>query len=195
MSAIVITEAAQNYLAELLVKQNVKDMGIRIFITQPGTPNAESCLAYCNPGEQQPDDISLSCKDFWIWIDSVSMAFLEDAVVDYATDTMGGQLTIKAPNSKVPMIDENSPMADRINYFLQMEINPGLASHGGHVALVEFAAEEGIAIMRFGGGCQGCSMVDATLKEGVERTLMERIPELKGVRDITDHTERAHAFL
>lgn len=194
MSAIVITEAAQNYLSELLAKQNVKDMGIRIFINQPGTPHAESCLSYCRPGEQQPDDIAMSLKDFWVWIDSVSQTFLEDAVVDYATDTMGGQLTIKAPNAKVPMINENSPLPERINYYLQTEINPGLASHGGQVSLIEIS-EDGVAVMRFGGGCQGCSQVDATLKEGVERTLMERIPELKGVRDITDHSNRDHAYL
>lgn len=194
MSAIIITEAAQVYLAELLAKQNVKDMGIRIFITQPGTPHAESCLSYCRFGEQHPDDIALSLRDFTVWIDGVSESFLNDAVVDYVTDAMGGQLTIKAPNARVPMISADSPLPDQINYYLQTEINPGLADHGGQVSLVE-VLEEGIAIMRFGGGCQGCSMVDATLKEGVERTLMERIPALKGVRDITDHTNRDHAYL
>lgn len=194
MSAIAITEAAQEYLAGLLAKQSAKDMGIRIFISHPGTPHAESCLAYCRFGEQQPDDIAISLKDFMVWIDGVSEPFLEDALVDYSTDALGGQLTIKAPNAKVPMIDENSPLPERINYYLQTEINPGLASHGGQVSLVEIV-EDGVAVMRFGGGCQGCSMVDATLKEGVEKTLMERIPDLKGVRDITDHSNRDNAFL
>jgi len=194
MSAIVITEAAQTYLAELLSKQNTPHLGIRVFITQPGTPYAESCLSFCRFGEQQPDDVALSLKDFMVWIDAVSEAFLEDAVVDYATDQMGGQLTIKAPNAKVPTVDENSPLPERVNYYLQTEINPSLAGHGGQVSLVEIV-EEGIAVMRFGGGCQGCSQVDATLKEGVEKTLMERIPDLKGVRDITDHTNRENAFL
>lgn len=194
MPAITITAAAQSYLAELLAKQNVKDMGIRIFVTNPGTPQAESCLSYCRPGEHYPQDIALSLRDFTVWIDGVSEAFLADAVVDYATDALGGQLTIKAPNARVSMIDENSPLPDRINYYLQTEINPGLASHGGQVALVEVTADF-IAVMRFGGGCQGCSMVDATLKEGVERTLKERIPELKGVQDITDHSNRDQAYV
>ena len=51
MSAISITEAAQDYLADLLSKQSTTGIGIRIFITQPGTPHAETCIAYCKPGE------------------------------------------------------------------------------------------------------------------------------------------------
>jgi Fe/S biogenesis protein NfuA len=192
MSAITITESAQEYLADLLQKQNTPGIGIRIFITQPGTQYAETCLAYCKPGEQKAEDTAFALKDFTAWLDAVSVPFLEDAVVDYATDRMGGQLTIKAPNAKVPMVNEDSPLPERINYYLQTEINPGLAGHGGMVSLVDI--DEGVAILRFGGGCQGCGMVDMTLKDGVEKTLMERIPELKGVRDVTDHSNKENAY-
>ena len=54
--------------------------------------------------------------------------------------------------------------------------------------------EDHLAILRFGGGCQGCSAVDVTLKDGVEKTLTEQIPELVGVRDVTDHTDRSQAY-
>jgi len=114
-------------------------------------------------------------------------------VVDYATDRMGGQLTIKAPNAKVPNVNADSPVNERINYYLQTEINPGLASHGGQVSLID-VVEDGIAVLKFGGGCQGCGQADVTLKEGIERTLLERIPELKGVRDVTDHTQKENAY-
>ncbi|GAB6387487.1 Fe-S biogenesis protein NfuA [Stutzerimonas marianensis] len=193
MSAITITEAAHDYLADLLEKQNTTGIGIRVFITQPGTPYAETCIAYCKPGEEKPDDVAIALKRFTAWIDGVSEPFLEDAVVDYATDRMGGQLTIKAPNAKVPMVNEDSPLNERINYYLQTEINPGLASHGGLVTLID-VVEEGVAVLQFGGGCQGCGQADVTLKEGIEKTLLERIPELKGVRDVTDHTNRENAY-
>jgi len=193
MTAINITEAAQDYLFGLLKKQDKAGVGIRIFIENPGTPQAETCIAYCQPGEQQTGDIALGLKDFTAWIDAVSEPFLEDALVDYAADRMGGQLTIKAPNAKVPMIGEDSPLGEQIQYYLQTEINPNLASHGGQVALIE-VVEDGIAVLRFGGGCQGCGMVDMTLKDGVERMLKERIPQLKGVRDVTDHSNRENAY-
>ncbi|SDI23271.1 Fe/S biogenesis protein NfuA [Pseudomonas flavescens] len=193
MSTIIITDAAHDYLADLLSKQNTPGIGIRVFITQPGTQYAETCIAYCKPGEQKPEDQAIGLASFTAWIDAVSEPFLEDAVVDYATDRMGGQLTIKAPNAKVPMVNEDSPLNERINYYLQTEINPGLASHGGQVTLID-VVDEGIAVLQFGGGCQGCGQADLTLKEGIEKTLLERIPQLKGVRDVTDHSNRENAY-
>lgn len=192
MSEITITESAQEYLANLLKDQNTPGIGVRIFITQPGTPYAETCLAYCRPGEQKPEDKPMAFAEFTAWIDGVSETFLEDAVVDYASDRMGGQLTIKAPNAKVPMINDDSPLTERVNYYLQTEINPGLASHGGQVKLIDI--EDGVVILQFGGGCQGCGQADFTLKEGIEKTLLERISELKGVRDVTDHSNRENAY-
>ncbi len=196
MTDITITDAAHDYLADLLEKQNTPGIGIRVFITQPGTQYAETCIAYCKPGEEKPEDKAIGLKSFTAWIDGFSEAFLDDAVVDYATDRMGGQLTIKAPNAKVPTVSADSPINDRINYYLQTEINPGLASHGGQVTLIDVVEEQEqqIAVLQFGGGCQGCGQADVTLKEGIERTLLERIPELNGVRDVTDHTQKENAY-
>ena len=122
-----------------------------------------------------------------------SVPFLEDAMVDYNKDKFGGQLTIKAPNAKMPRVDVDSPIEDRINYVLYNEVNPSLAAHGGEVSLVEIT-EDVVAILKFGGGCQGCSAVSMTLKDGVEKTLLEQVPELVGVRDETDHSDRSQAY-
>jgi Fe/S biogenesis protein NfuA len=189
---VTITESAQGYLAELLTKQE-DALGVRVFINQPGTPKAETCIAYCREGDIQDGDEKQTFGELDAWFDARSLPFLEDALVDYAKDRMGGQLTIKAPNAKLPRVDENSPLEDRINYILYNEVNPSLAAHGGEVSLVEIT-EDPYAILKFGGGCQGCGMVDQTLKGGVEKTLLEQLPELKGVRDSTDHTDRSQAY-
>ncbi|MBZ5487858.1 Fe-S biogenesis protein NfuA [Halomonas aquamarina] len=188
-----ITDSAQTYLAELLEKQNVEGIAVRIFITQPGTPYAETCLAYCRPGEEEPTDVKLELEKINVYLDKNSLAFLDEAVVDFNADRMGGQLTIKAPNAKMPKVNADSPLEDRINYVLYSEINPGLAAHGGEIKLVELTDEK-MAVLAFGGGCQGCAAVDLTLKDGVEKTLMERIPELAGIRDVTDHTDTTNAY-
>ena len=188
-----ITNSAQEYLAELLEKQNVEGIAVRIFITQPGTPYAETCLAYCRPGEEEPSDVLLELEKINVFLDKNSLAFLEEAVVDFNADRMGGQLTIKAPNAKMPKVNADSPLEDRINYVLYSEINPGLAAHGGEIKLVELT-EQQYAVLAFGGGCQGCAAVDLTLKDGVEKTLMERIPELAGIRDVTDHSDTTNAY-
>ena len=190
---ISITESAQEYLAQLLAKQDCKGIGVRVFILDAGTPQAETCISYCRPGEQKDGDEAREYQGFSAWIDQPSIPFLEDAVVDFSKDSMGGQLTIKAPNSRLPRISEDSSIEDRVNYILYNEINPGLASHGGHVTLEEIF-EENVAVLRFGGGCQGCGMVDVTLKDGVEASLLSQIPQLKEVRDVTDHSYRENAY-
>ncbi len=194
---ITITESAQGYLSELLAKQNSEGIGVRVFVENPGTPRAECCMAYCTPGEEQADDIRIEYPAFAAYIEGKSAPYLEDAVIDYNKDRMGGQLTFKAPKSKVPSLGPDASLEERINFVLFNEINPGLASHGGNVSLVELYddAETGkTAVLKFGGGCQGCSAVDMTLKQGVETTLKAQIPELQHVTDSTDHSQRENAY-
>ncbi len=195
MVNVQITESAQQYLRELLDKQKDSEgVGIRMFVASPGTPQAETCIAYCRPGEEKEDDEVVELNQFKAYFEGRSLPYLEDAKVDYSADRMGGQLTIRAPNAKMPQVNDDSPLEDRINYVLYNEINPGLASHGGNVSLVEIT-EDKYAVLKFGGGCQGCGAVEVTLKNGVEATLTEKLPELKGVRDVTDHTDRTNAYI
>lgn len=188
-----ITEAAQQYLAELLSKQQQAEMAVRMFVTQPGTKYAETCLAYCRAGEEKPDDEILNFPSLKVYLERNSLAFLDEAEVDFQASQVGGQLTIKAPNAKLPKVNANSPIEERIRYVLYTEINPGLASHGGEVSLEQWTDDQ-VAVLKFGGGCQGCSAVDLTLKEGVEKVLMEQIPEIRAIRDVTDHSVTENAY-
>jgi Fe/S biogenesis protein NfuA len=188
-----ITEAAQDYLAGLLAKQSSEGVSVRMFVTQPGTKFAETCLAYSRPGEEKDSDEVIELSQFRVYLEKNSLPYLDEAVVDYAQDKMGGQLTIKAPNAKMPKVNADSPLQDQVNYILFTEINPGLASHGGEVSLEDLTPEN-VAVLKFGGGCQGCSAVDITLKNGVEATLLEKVPGLKGIRDVTDHTVTENAY-
>ena len=197
MQYVEITSSAETYLADLLAKQNVEGIAVRIFVSEPGTPAAETCLAYCRPDEVKITDEFRDLDAFRLYVETNSVPYLEESKIDYNEDRMGGQLTIKAPNAKMPKVDADSPMDAQINYYLYTEINPSLASHGGQVNLVGLVEEAGknIAVLQFGGGCQGCSAVDMTLKDGVEKTLMEKVPNLHGVRDETDHSVRTHSYM
>ena len=190
---IEITESGQTYLSELLAKQNCDGIGIRVFVLDGGTPKAETCIAFCRPGEQEADDEPVIYSGFTAFLEKKSKPYLEEAVVDFAKDSMGGQLTIRAPNSRMPKIGPDSSLADRVNYILYNDINPGLAQHGGHISL-EQVTEDKVAVLRFGGGCQGCGQADVTLKEGVEKALLTQLPELTAVRDVTDHSNQDNAY-
>ena len=193
MSIVSITESAREYLGDLLTKQDAEGIAVRMFVLNPGTPEAETCLSYSRPGEEKEDDEFEDLPEFRLYYEKRSVTFLEDATVDYSADQMGGQLTIRAPNSRTPRISDDSPIEDKVNYILWNDINPGLAAHGGEVSLIE-VDDDNIAVLKFGGGCQGCSMLDVTLRDGVQKTLMEKLPELKDVRDITDHSDSSNAY-
>ena len=192
MSNVEITESAVNYLKDLLDSQE-EPTNIKIFVSDPGTIKAETCIVYCKVGEEEQDDILMDIKDINVFLENESISFLEDCKVDYHPDKFGGQLTIRAPNAKIPSLSKDSSIEEKINYYLYSEINPSLASHGGEVSLVE-VIDSSKAVLRFGGGCQGCGMVDLTLKNGVEKTLKDNIPEISEIIDSTDHSFKDNAF-
>ncbi|ANE75145.1 Fe-S biogenesis protein NfuA [Dickeya solani] len=187
-----ITDAAQEHFAKLLTKQE-EGTQIRVFVINPGTPNAECGVSYCPPDAIEPNDTELKFEKLSAYVDELSTPYLEDAEIDFVTDQLGSQLTLKAPNAKMRKVGDNAPLMERVEYVLQSQINPQLAGHGGRVTLMEIT-EEGYAILQFGGGCNGCSMVDYTLKEGIEKELLQKFPELTGVRDLTEHQRGEHSY-
>lgn len=74
-SNITITEAAQGYLADLLAKQDTDGIGVRIFVEHPGTPRAECCMAYNQPGEEDSADLKLTYDDFSAFIEAASVPY------------------------------------------------------------------------------------------------------------------------
>ncbi len=187
-----ITDAAQEHFAKLLANQETGTQ-IRVFVINPGTPNAECGVSYCPPDAVEATDKVLPFDKITAYVDQLSAPYLQDAEIDFVTDKLGSQLTLKAPNAKMRKVSDDAPLIERVEYILQSQINPQLAGHGGQVTLMEIT-DDNLAILQFGGGCNGCSMVDYTLKEGIEKELMEKFPELKGVRDLTEHQRGEHSY-
>ena len=188
-----ISESAQSHFAKLLSQQG-EGTNIRIFVVNPGTTSAECGVSYCPPEAVESDDLKLDFNGFSAFVDSASKGFLEDAEVDFVTDQMGSQLTLKAPNAKLKKVDSDASLFERVHYFLQAEVNPQLAGHGGECTLVEIT-DDGYAVLQFGGGCNGCSQIDVTVKDGIEGQLLELMGnEIKGVKDATDHERGEHSY-
>ncbi|MBD0787614.1 Fe-S biogenesis protein NfuA [Vibrio sp. Y2-5] len=193
MNTITITESAQSHFAKLL-SQQPEGTNIRVFVVNPGTQNAECGVSYCPPEAVEATDTEISFSEFSAYVDELSLPFLEDALIDFVTDKMGSQLTLKAPNAKMRKVADDASLIERVEYAIQTQVNPQLAGHGGHVSLVEIT-DEGVAIVAFGGGCNGCSMVDVTLKEGIEKELLAQFEgELTAVRDATEHDRGDHSY-
>lgn len=190
---ITITPSAVEYIKTLIAdKPNVA--GVRITVRNGGTARAETQLSYSKTGDQRTTDRVEQHRGVAVYIDTNVEHFLEAAVVDYDADKFGGNITIKAPNSYAPALPKNATLEQRVQYFLDSEVNPGLAAHRGSVKLAEITSEK-VAVLEFGGGCQGCSQVSNTLKFGVEGQLLEKFADhLTGVKDSTDHQDDSNAF-
>ena len=92
----------------------------------------------------------------------------------------------------MPEPDLSSPLAQRLVAVLEEHVNPSIASHGGRADLV--AVEDGAAYLRLSGGCQGCGMAATTLSQGIEVAILEDVPEIDRVIDVTDHASGTNPY-
>lgn len=191
---IQISEAAQAHFRKLIEREAIPGLGVRLSAQHPGTPRADVRLEFAEGSELAGDEWAVDCDGFTLWLDAASLPFLEGAKIDYEAMATGGQLQIRAPRIKGVVPDAEAALDARVQWVIDNEINPQLAMHKGHVTLSE-VTEDGIVVLNFGGGCHGCSMVDVTLKQGVEKTLLEKVPGVAGVRDVTDHASGSAPYL
>jgi Fe/S biogenesis protein NfuA len=96
------------------------------------------------------------------------------------------------PTIEAPAGDLTGPLVDRVQQVIKEQVNPAIAAHGGGAELV--SVDGTIAYLRLFGGCQGCGLAQVTLKQGIERILLESIPELSQVVDVTDHASGDHPY-
>lgn len=191
---IEITESAQNHFRQLLREQGGDALGIRVSALNPGTAAADARLEFAESGDLIGDEWQVECAGFVLYIDAASISFLQGAHIDISTTATGSQLTIRAPNIKGRAPDAESSLAEQVIWLIDSEINPQLAAHKGKVSLDAIDAES-VVYLRFGGGCHGCGMADVTLKQGIEKTLMAKIPQIRAVRDATDHDSGTTPFI
>lgn len=183
---IEISEAAQAHFRRLIEREAIPGLGVRLAAVGAGTATADVRLEFAEPSELQGDEWAIDCEGFTLWLEAASAQHLDGAKIDYDARATGGQLQIRAPKIKGEAPNAEASLVERVRWVVEHEVNPQLAQHRGHVSVQEVTAD-GVVILRFGGGCHGCGMADVTLKQGIERTLMEKVPGVTAVRDATDH--------
>ena len=191
---IQISESAQSHFRRLIEREALPGLGVRLSALHPGTPRADVRLEFAEPADLHGDEWAVDCEGFTLWLDASSVTYLDGAEIDYTQQTTGGQLQIRAPKIKGQAPGESASMVERVRWVVEHEINPQLAQHKGHVSVREVTAD-GVVILNFGGGCHGCGMADVTLKQGIEKTLLEKVPGVIAVRDATDHASGAAPYI
>ena len=181
-----ISESAQAHFRKLIEREDLPGMGVRLAAVHAGLPNADVRLEFAEPRDLHGDEWAIDCEGFTLWVDAASVQYLDNAEIDYENKATGGQLQIRAPKIKGEAPAETASLVERVRWVVEHEINPQLAQHKGVVSVQEVTAD-GVVVLRFGGGCHGCGMADVTLKQGIEKTLLTRVPGVTAVRDATDH--------
>ena len=102
------------------------------------------------------------------------------------------RVRVVEPGGQSPSGAPGEGLAERIRRILDTEINPMIAAHRGKVALVD--VDRGWVRIRLEGGCQGCSLAEVTVRQGIEPLLRARLPEMVGLVDATDHESGTEPF-
>jgi len=170
------TETAKERVLHFLAVQ--RDQGVAAL--RIAGSRAEQKLWLVKPDDKRDDDHVFDGGGFDVYLDPLTVSNLDGAHVDFVEGVMQSGFRVFYPS---PTWDD--PVAQKVQDLLDRQVNPGVASHGGSIALEK--VEAGVAYISMGGGCQGCGAADITLRQGVERMIVEQIPEIQAVRDITDH--------
>jgi Fe/S biogenesis protein NfuA len=137
-------------------------------------------------------------EELEIIVPAASVESLRGARLEWSEEGEGG-LVLVNPNAPTPeeaapgvppeVLAQGitGPLARRVVDVLEQSVNPAIASHGGRADLVALNEDEGTAYLRLSGGCQGCAMSQMTLRQGIETALLEEVPELTKILDVTDH--------
>ena len=189
-----ISNEAEIYIAELFADQGEKDLGLKVEVEKAGTPVAAVTFNFCRPSELHKKYEKFPYIGFDVYVAVTYIDALKDADVALKTEGLTKKLTITAPNAKGDAPSKNAPLKERIKYTIVTTINPSLASHGGFCELIDVTKKNEV-VLNFGGGCQGCSSVAITLKDGIEGQLKALYPEVAGILDYTDHSDTSNAYM
>ena len=185
---LTITDKAQEMLDQFAESADEGvELILRVEIVGRGPKGFQYDLQFVGREDGRENDIELDVDGVPVLVAARSAQYLEGTTLDYKETLMGGGFSFDNPN---PLwVDELSKAVAEI---IASEVNPVVASHGGHVDLI--GVDDGKAIIAFGGGCQGCGMVDVTLKQGVEVMIKDNVPEISEVIDATDHAAGTNPF-
>jgi len=195
---MVVTDAA---LAKVLEVRDGEDdsaeLALHIEVTGVSGVDYVYDLAFTPVDELPADSHRWEVGDLQMAVGDESRAKLAGATLDLPSNPAQGGLIIRNPNRPNPLGDVGElvlegEVPERIAQLLEQNVNPMLASHGGFATLV--GVDGHTAYVTMGGGCQGCAMSQATLTEGIQRAILEAIPEIVEVVDATDHAAGDNPF-
>jgi Fe/S biogenesis protein NfuA len=144
-------------------------------------------MRFVEGADRSGDDHVIDVGGFEVFVDATSAEHLDGTTIDFVESPQGSGFKIDNPNPLWKDAD-----AQAVQRILDQEINPAVAQHGGFVTLLD--VKDGVVYIQMGGGCQGCGMVDVTLRQGIEVRIREAVPAIREIVDSTDHAGGRNPF-
>jgi Fe/S biogenesis protein NfuA len=194
---LTVTDQAREKILEVRAAEPEPD-GLALWLEVSGVSGTTYTydMYFQRRDEAAPDDAVLDHDDLPVVVPSDSV----DKVRGATLDMQGGGMVLQNPNRPPvsppmgarPDADLSGEVPQRVLQVLETQINPAIASHGGRADLV--AVEDGVAYLRLSGGCQGCGMAAVTLGQGIEVAILDAVPEIERVVDVTDHASGTNPY-
>jgi len=190
----ITAEPIDNDRCKFLVSQPVHSGGVRRFGSQEeaaGSPLAEAIFAIPGAGIAEVivsgNLVTVVKRGPTPW---TAVGKSVGAAIRGALSTGAPAVAAREPAAGAPVDDD--ALYERVAQLFETQVNPMVARHGGAVELID--VQDGVVMLRMGGGCQGCGMADVTLRQGIEAMLRQHAPEVKGLVDVTDHSAGSNPY-
>ena len=199
-SMLGITDAAYDKVMGFLLREAEPERQAMWLEVSGTSANQWTCSIALKPLDAAaPYDAVIRHRDLAIVVPECDFEKVRGATIDWLDDPFGGGgLRVDNPNTPSPAIgapppaDLSGDVPQRVIQVLDQQVNPSIAAHGGRAELV--AVEQGTAYLRLGGGCQGCAMATVTLSQGIEAAIIQAVPEITSVVDVTDHQSGTNPY-
>jgi Fe/S biogenesis protein NfuA len=192
-----VTADALEQILEIRAGEDEADaLRLRIEVTGVSGVDYVYDLAFETADDAKDGDVAYAIGDLTVVIPEDSVAKLQGSVLDLPSSPMQSGLVLRNPNRPNPLagkqLELSGDLPEKVQQLLDESINPALGAHGGFVSLA--GVEDTVVYLSMGGGCQGCTMSQATMVEGVTLAIHDAIPEVTDVIDVTDHAAGENPF-
>jgi Fe/S biogenesis protein NfuA len=184
-----VTAVATAQIKKILEQEELSEQAVRVGVAEKSPTGFQYQLEFCDREERGETDVVFEQESVLFYVDGESAQDLAGTTLDYVDTGLSAGFKFDNPNKPKLLQD---PIAERVHRVIQEQINPGVASHGGHVTLLD--VQDGTAYVRLGGGCQGCGHADTTVKDGIQTMICEAVPEIHAVLDVTDHAAGTNPY-
>ncbi len=183
---IEFTEAARERILAFFAEEEGSGLAVRVSVQNPSPVAPEYEMSVIELEDIEECDERHSVNGFDLVVDLESARILQDTRIDWVESIEGSGFKFDKPNIKPLGSDPlTGPLVERVQRVIDEHINPGVATHGGAVRLVDI--RDGIVYLQMGGGCQGCGMASVTLTQGIKQVFTKLVPEIVDIQDVTDH--------